>query len=52
MDFPKWSVRWQRKRLPFKEKFLGLDGHRVGRNGDVWMADGSDNQLLHFPVVE
>jgi ethanolamine utilization protein EutQ (cupin superfamily) len=35
--------------FPFKEKFLGLMGIGVATNGDVWIADGSDNQLLYFP---
>src|SRR5271157_3709637 len=35
--------------FPFKEKFLGLMGIGVAENGDVWIADGSDNQLLYFP---
>ena len=35
--------------FPFKEKFLGLMGIGVATNGDVWIADGSNNQLLHFP---
>ncbi|MGO8969543.1 MAG: hypothetical protein ACLQDQ_08225 [Myxococcaceae bacterium] len=35
--------------FPFKEKFLGLMGIGVATNGDVWIADGSDNQLLFFP---
>ncbi len=35
--------------LPFKTKFLGLMGIGVAENGDVWIADGSDNQLLYFP---
>ena len=35
--------------FPFKEKFLGLQGVGVAANGDVWIADGSDNQLLYFP---
>jgi len=35
--------------FPFKEKFLGLMGVGVATNGDVWIADGSDNQLLFFP---
>ncbi|TPV99219.1 MAG: hypothetical protein USCAAHI_01336 [Beijerinckiaceae bacterium] len=34
--------------FPFKEKFLGLMGIGVAANGDVWIADGSDNQLLYF----
>jgi len=35
--------------FPFKEKFLGLMGIGVAANGDVWIADGSDDQLLYFP---
>jgi len=35
--------------FPFKEKLTGLMGIGVAVNGDVWIADGSDNQLLHFP---
>ena len=35
--------------FPFKEKFLGLMGIGVSASGDVWIADGSDNQLLFFP---
>jgi hypothetical protein len=35
--------------FPFKEKFLGLMGIGVANNGDVWIADGSNNQLLYFP---
>jgi hypothetical protein len=35
--------------FPFKENFLGLMGIGVATNGDVWIADGSDNQLLFFP---
>jgi hypothetical protein len=35
--------------FPFKEKLLGLMGIGVAPNGDVWIADGSDNQLLYFP---
>ena len=35
--------------FPFKEKFLGLMGIGVSASGDVWIADGSDNQMLHFP---
>ncbi len=35
--------------FPFKEKFLGLMGIGVAANGDVWIADGADNQLLYFP---
>ena len=31
--------------FPFKEKLLGLMGIGVTDNGDVWIADGSDNQL-------
>src|SRR5262245_21819081 len=35
--------------FPFKEKLHGLMGVGVARNGDVWIADGSGNQLLFFP---
>jgi hypothetical protein len=35
--------------FPFKERFLGLMGVGVSASGDVWIADGSDNQLLYFP---
>ena len=35
--------------FPFKEKFLGLMGIGVAANGDIWIADGSGNQLLRFP---
>jgi len=35
--------------FPFKEKLLGLMGIGVAANGDVWIADGSNDQLLHFP---
>lgn len=35
--------------LPFKKPLLGLMGVGVAANGDVWIADGSDNQLLYFP---
>ena len=35
--------------FPFKEKLLGLMGIGVAANGDVWVADGSNNQLLFFP---
>ena len=38
--------------FPFKEKFLGLMGVGVSATGDVWIADGSNNQLLHFPGGE
>ncbi len=35
--------------FPFKEKLTGLMGIGVAANGDVWIADGSGNQLLFFP---
>ncbi len=35
--------------FPFKEKFLGLMGIGVAANGDVWIGDGSNDQLLYFP---
>ena len=35
--------------FPFKEKLTGLMGIGVAANGDVWIADGSGNELLFFP---
>ena len=35
--------------FPFKEPLHGLMGIGVAENGDVWIADGSDDQLLLFP---
>jgi hypothetical protein len=35
--------------FPFKENLFGLMGIGVSAGGDVWVADGSGNQLLHFP---
>ena len=35
--------------FPFKEKLFGLMGIGVAANGDVWIADGSNDQLLYFP---
>jgi hypothetical protein len=35
--------------LPFKEKLSGLMGIGIAQNGDVWVADGPDDQLLYFP---
>jgi hypothetical protein len=35
--------------FPFKEKLLGLMGVGVSATGDVWVADGSGDQLLYFP---
>ena len=48
MDFDGKAVGSERD-FPFKEKFLGLMGIGVADNGDVWIADGSNNQLLYFP---
>ena len=48
MDFNGKPVATE-KDFPFKEKFLGLMGIGVSASGDVWIADGSDNQLLFFP---
>jgi hypothetical protein len=39
------------KDFPFTEKLTGLMGIGVAASGDVWIADGSDNQLLYFPGV-
>jgi hypothetical protein len=35
--------------IPFNEKLVGLMGICVAPNGDVWIADGSNDQLLLFP---
>jgi hypothetical protein len=35
--------------IPIKEKMHGLMGIGVARNGDVWIADGSGDQLVYFP---
>jgi Transthyretin-like family len=35
--------------FPFKRNFLGLMGIGVAANGDVWIADGANDQLLTFP---
>jgi hypothetical protein len=35
--------------FPFKEKLFGLMGVGVADSGDVWIAEGPGNQLLHFP---
>lgn len=35
--------------FPFKEKLTGLMGIGVAADGDVWIADGPENQLLYFP---
>lgn len=35
--------------FPFKEKLFGLMGVGVSAGGDVWVADGSGDQLLQFP---
>jgi hypothetical protein len=35
--------------FPFKARLFGLMGVGVSADGDVWVADGSGDQLLHFP---
>ena len=35
--------------FPFKEKLFALMGIGVSATGDVWIADGAGDQLLHFP---
>jgi hypothetical protein len=35
--------------LPFHDELGSLMGDYVTRNGDVWITDGSDDQLLYFP---
>ncbi|RBP08174.1 hypothetical protein DFR50_12619 [Roseiarcus fermentans] len=48
MDFDGKPVATEQD-LPFKQKLRGLMGIGVADNGDVWIADGSDDQLLFFP---
>ena len=48
MDFDGHPVA-RESDVPFKQRFLSLMGIGVAANGDVWIADGSDNQLLYFP---
>jgi hypothetical protein len=35
--------------FPFKEKFSNLMGIGIAANGDVWIAESPDNELLYFP---
>lgn len=35
--------------FPFAGKVGGLQGVGVAANGDVWIADATKNQMLHFP---
>ncbi len=35
--------------FPFKQQLHGLMGIGLAENGDIWIADGSDDQLLFFP---
>src|SRR5262249_42242127 len=35
--------------FPFKQKLSNLMGVGVSAKGDIWVADGSGDQLLHFP---
>jgi hypothetical protein len=35
--------------FPFKEKLSSLEGIGVSAKGDVWVTEGADNLLLHFP---
>jgi hypothetical protein len=35
--------------FPFKEKLFGLMGVGISAKGDVWIAEGPGNLLLHFP---
>jgi streptogramin lyase len=37
------------KDFPFTEELTGLMGVGAAANGDVWIAEGSGNRLLHFP---
>src|SRR5258708_24996141 len=45
MDFDGKPVATEAE-FPFKEELHGLMGMGVAENGDVWIADGSDDQLL------
>jgi hypothetical protein len=35
--------------FPFKEKLSNLMGVGIAANGDVWIAESPDNELLYFP---
>jgi hypothetical protein len=35
--------------FPFKKKMSNLMGIGIARNGDVWIAESPDNELLFFP---
>jgi hypothetical protein len=35
--------------FPFKEKLSNLMGIGIAANGDVWIAESPDNELLYFP---
>jgi hypothetical protein len=35
--------------FPFKEKLSNLMGIGIAGNGDVWIAESPDNELLYFP---
>ena len=48
MDFDGNSIGTE-KDFPFTEKLTGLMGIGVAANGDVWIAVGSQDRLLHFP---
>ena len=47
MDF-NGKPAYKESDVPFTQKLLGLMGIGVAANGDVWIADGSDDQLLYF----
>jgi hypothetical protein len=48
MDFEGRSIG-KESDFPFAGKVGGLQGVGVAANGDVWIADATKNQLLHFP---
>ncbi len=48
MDFDGYPIGTESD-FPFAGKLGGLMGVGVAANGDVWIADGTKNQLLHFP---
>ena len=49
MDFNGKADRPRKVTSPWLAKLGGLMGIGVAANGDVWIADGTKNQLLYFP---
>ena len=48
-DGPRRQAGRDRGRLPMAGQLGGMMGVGIAANGDVWMADGTRNRLLHFP---